>query len=169
MEQNQHQHTHFLYPANLYVNHEPALVTTILGSCVSVCLFDPIYKVGGINHYMLPFWNGKGLASPKYGNISIEKLIEKLLHLGARKHNLQAKIFGGAVVLNGDFSYYNIGERNIEIAFSMLKEMNIKVLGSSTGGKKGRKILYDTSTGMVKQRYINRQLIKEPIKDLKNE
>ncbi len=165
----EHQHTHFLYPANLYVNHEPSLVTTILGSCVAVCLFDPIYKIGGINHYMLPFWNGKGLASPKYGNIAIEKLLEKLLQAGARKQNLQAKVFGGGVVLNGNFSHYNIGERNIQVAFNTLEEMNINVLSSSTGGKKGRKILYDTSTGMVKQRYIERQMIQETLKDLANE
>ncbi len=169
MDQQQYKHTHFLYPANLYINYEPALVTTILGSCVAVCLFDPIYKIGGINHYMLPFWNGKGLASPKYGNIAIEKLLEKVIQAGARKHNLQAKVFGGGVVLNGNFSHYNIGERNIEVAFTTLEEMSINIASSSTGGRKGRKILFDTSTGMVRQRYINRQMIQENIKDLTDE
>jgi len=65
--------THFLYPAALFASRTPHMVTTILGSCVAICLYDPILKFGGINHYMLPLWNGQGLASPKYGNIAIEK------------------------------------------------------------------------------------------------
>ncbi|HEX2974864.1 MAG TPA: chemotaxis protein CheD, partial [Bacteroidales bacterium] len=58
--------SHFLYPSTLFVSREPVIVNTILGSCVAVCLYDTLLKYGGINHYMLPLWNGQGLASPKF-------------------------------------------------------------------------------------------------------
>ena len=86
--------SHFLLPGNLFVHEEEYTVLTVLGSCISVCLWDPRRKIGGINHYMLPFWNGEGLASPRFGNIAIIKLIEKMLAHGADRHNLQAKVFG---------------------------------------------------------------------------
>ena len=70
--------THFLYPSTLFASREPFIVNTILGSCVAVCIYDTVLKFGGINHYMLPFWNGQGLASPKFGNIAIHKLLEKI-------------------------------------------------------------------------------------------
>jgi chemotaxis protein CheD len=87
--------THFLYPSALFASRERHKVSTILGSCVAVCLYDPIAQIGGINHFMLPFWNGQGLASPKYGNIAIERLVEKMISLGCKKNNLKAKVFGG--------------------------------------------------------------------------
>ena len=64
---------HYLYPSALFAERTPFLVDTILGSCVAVCLYDEHKKIGGINHYMLPLWNGDGLATPKFGNIAIEK------------------------------------------------------------------------------------------------
>ena len=91
--------THFLYPSSLFASNEPHIVSTILGSCVAVCLFDATTKIGGINHYMLPFWNGQGLASPKYGNIAIERLLEKMIALGCKKSNIRAKVFGGGRLL----------------------------------------------------------------------
>jgi chemotaxis protein CheD len=160
---------HFLYPSNLYVSKEPAWVTTILGSCVAVCLFDPVYKIGGINHYMLPFWNGKGLASPKYGNIAIEKLVERMRELGSNRPHLQAKIFGGGEVLNSNFNHYNIGERNIETAFQLMKDLKINVVSSSTGGQKGRRIQFDTFSGIVRQRYIDRQQLQDTVKNVRHE
>jgi chemotaxis protein CheD len=100
---------HFLYPSTLFASKEPCMVKTILGSCVAIVLYDPILKVGGINHYMLPNWNGNDLASPKYGNIAIEKLIERMFHLGCKKENIQAKIFGGGDLIAVDISAIMIG------------------------------------------------------------
>lgn len=150
--------THFLYPAALFASKSPHRVSTILGSCVAVCLFDPILQIGGINHFMLPFWNGQGLASPKYGNIAIERLIEKMLSLGSAKSNIKAKVFGGGEVIDTNISQFHIGERNIQIAFEMLDEYKIPVVAKSVGGKLGRKIEYNTTTGEVKQKYIERNL-----------
>jgi chemotaxis protein CheD len=144
---------HFLYPAQIFTSKTPIRVNTILGSCVAVCLFDPYTKIGGINHYMLPYWNGQGLASPKYGNFAIEKLVEKMLSYGCNKSNLQAKIFGGGEVIEQKHQFF-IGERNIQVAKEMLEEYHIPIIGSSVAGKQGRKIEFITSTGEVKQRYI---------------
>jgi chemotaxis protein CheD len=147
----------FLYPSAIYATQKPNHITTILGSCVAVCLWDPVYKYGGMCHYMLPLWNGEGLASPKYGNIAIEKLIEKMISFGSKKENFKAKIFGGGDIFKSRLNHFNIGEKNIWIAQSYLKEQNIPIISSSTGGDTGRKIIFDTFNGEVKQRYVKKQ------------
>ena len=142
----------------MFASAQPAEVTTILGSCVAVCLWDRYLGIGGINHYMLPTWNGMELASPKYGNIAIERLTERMLQLGCKKNNLVAKVFGGGEVITVTSSSMHIGERNIMVAEEMLQEQNIPIIGRSTGGKNGRKIIFNTHTGEVLQCYIKNSL-----------
>lgn len=154
--------THFLYPAALYASKLPTRVSTILGSCVAVCLFDPVLKIGGINHFMLPYWNGQGLASPKYGNIAIEKLFEKMLSNGSQKVNIRAKVFGGGEVIETNISQFHIGERNIQVALEMLEEYRIPIIAKSLGGKLGRKIEFCTDTGEVRQKYIEKTQVQIP-------
>lgn len=151
--------SYYLYPAAMFASAEPFLVNTILGSCVSVCLYDPVRKSGGINHYMLPLWNGNGLASPKYGNIAIEKLLEKMIGLGSLRQHLQAKVFGGGDVLSSDINLYKIGTRNIQIAIDMLAEYRIPIVSKSTGGNQGRKIQFDTYTGNVRHKFVPKQIM----------
>ncbi len=145
---------HFLYPAALMASRSPHIVTTILGSCVAVCLWEQRQAFGGINHFMLPLWNGKGLASPKYGNIAIEKLISKMYSLGADKKYLIAKVFGGGEVIETQQQNFHIGERNIVIAKQLLIEYGIPIIGTSVGGKTGRKIIFNTFTGEVMMKYV---------------
>jgi chemotaxis protein CheD len=144
----------FLYPASLYAEPESAQIVTILGSCVAVCLWDPVLQIGGINHFMLPLWNGQGLASPRYGNIAIEKLVSRLEYLGSKRIDLKAKIFGGGEVIDSGTNQFQIGKRNIAVAREYLTEYNIPIVSSSVGGKLGRKILFYTDTGEVRQRYV---------------
>ena len=146
--------TYFLHPSNLFASKERHMVTTILGSCVAVCLLNKKHKYGGINHYMLPLWNGSGLASPRYGNIAIEKLYAQMKELGSLKDHLEAKVFGGANQIQGAT---NIGQRNAEIAADMLKELKIPVVAESTGGTVGRKIILDTFSGVVKMKYVGKK------------
>lgn len=153
---------HFLYPAELFVSKTPYQVNTILGSCVSVCLFDPILQIGGINHYMLPYWNGQGLASPKYGNIAIDRLTDKLISLGSNKNNLKAKIFGGGEVIETNIVQFHIGQRNIEVARNMLEDLKIPIVSSSVGGKLGRKIEFFTFSGDVRQKYVQKTQQTQP-------
>ncbi len=150
--------THYLYPGALYASSRPTIVTTVLGSCVGVCLFDPYTKIGGINHFMLPLWNGEGLASPKYGNIAIKKLIEKMLSLGCLKPNLRAKVFGGGEVIDTQMANFHIGERNIELAYQILEEEKIPIVIASVGGLLGRKIIFTSDTAAVQHRFIERQI-----------
>ncbi|MDK2841811.1 MAG: chemotaxis protein CheD [Anaerophaga sp.] len=155
MEQQYSQH--FLYPSTLFASKEPYVVKTILGSCVAICLWDPLTKIGGINHYMLPTWNGNDLASPKYGNIAIDKLLERMVHLGAKRENLKAKIFGGGELIESGANGTLIGERNIRVARLILEEKKIPVVASSTGGRKGRKILFFTDTGEVRHKFLDKK------------
>lgn len=149
--------SHFLYPAALFASKQPYKVNTILGSCIAVCLWDRKLKTGGMCHYMLPLWNGEGLASPKYGNIAIEKLLEKMYSFGSEKKNIVAKVFGGGEVIQTKIPHFKIGERNIQLAWEQLKEMKIPIISSSVGGKNGRKIIFYTETGEVKQRFVKGQ------------
>lgn len=146
--------SYFLFPSAVHVAPKPTEIQTVLGSCVAVCLYDRVRKSGGMNHYMLPIWKGEGLASPRFGNISIEKLIEKMVAQGSDKRNLVAKIFGGAEQYT-DSSVYEIGKRNIEIAWDILNEYNIAIACSSTGGSRGRKILFHSGSGQVLMKFLS--------------
>ncbi|MEA3444943.1 MAG: chemotaxis protein CheD [Bacteroidota bacterium] len=148
--------TYFLLPGALQVSKDPLLVTTILGSCISVCLWDRRRNIGGINHYMLPLWNGQGLASPKYGNIAIEKLIAQMVRMGSLKKDMVAKIFGGGEVLQSNCCVFNIGKRNTDYAKEVFSNIEIPVVGQSTGGEYGRKIIFNTSTGEIRMKYVRK-------------
>ncbi len=149
---------HYLLPGNIFAHRDEYTVTTVLGSCVSVCLWDPASGIGGINHYMLPLWNGDGLASPRYGNIAIEKLIEKMLDLGADRGRLRAKIFGGGDVLKVTNSFMKIGARNVVLAQDILRDEKIPIISSDTGGQNGRKLLYNTRTGVALVKLLKNQI-----------
>ena len=157
-----YKNTHFLYPGAIFAHTRPYQVTTVLGSCVAVCLYDPILQIGGINHYMLPLWNGQGLASPQYGDIAIEKLIEKMVSTGARKSRMKAKVFGGAEVLQDHTSHFNIGKKNVNLAYQYLEQNNIPIVAKSIGGNMGRKIFFCTDTGSVRQKMIHSSRIEKP-------
>lgn len=144
---------HYLYPSSLFAEKTPFMVDTVLGSCVAVCLFDKQLKTGGINHFMLPLWNGNGLASPKFGNIATEKLIEKMQRNGSILKNIVAKVFGGANQMN---SSMNIGARNIEIAKEVLAHYGITIIAENVGGNVGRKLKYNTGTGQVMMKFLNK-------------
>ena len=140
---------HFLFPGTIFAEPLEYQVSTVLGSCVAVCLWDKLARKGGMNHMMLPLWNGEGLATPKYGNIAMEKLLAKVLHIGCRRENLIAKVFGGANVTGTGVEVFMIGERNIILSMEMLEEFRIPVVAKDVGGRVGRKIIMNTETGVV--------------------
>jgi chemotaxis protein CheD len=141
---------HFLFPGAVYVSRTPARVQTILGSCVAVCLFDHVYGCGAINHFMLPWWNGQNIPSPKYGDIAVLGLIKSMNELGSRKENIVAKIFGGADQL----TLGNVGQKNIATAEKLLQRESIRVVARSTGGIMGRKIIFHTATNKVLLKFL---------------
>ena len=144
----------FIHVGEIFVGAKPTEISTVLGSCISVCIFDKMEQVGGMNHYLVPLWNENGLQSPKYGNISIPKLIDNMLNIGCNKYNLEAKIFGGANVINVSQKDMMIGRKNILIAKEILREYGIKILAQDIGGTRGRKILMKSDTGKIFLKYI---------------
>lgn len=139
----------FLLPGALHASADECVITTVLGSCIAVCLWDPVKQVGGMNHYKLPLWNGDGLPSPKFGNIAVEKLLENVLAIGGRKENLKAKVFGGAAVIQSASGLLNVGERNIMAAKQLLGDLNIPIVAADVGGEHSRKVVFNTKSGTV--------------------
>ena len=136
----------FLWQGDVYCEPGPAVVTTILGSCVSVCLWDPTLKLGGVNHYVLPE-SIKGDDNPRYGTSAIDSLRSRMIDLGCRSRQLQAKIFGGAAVLPIGLDATTVGGGNVEVALRRLQEYRIPVIARRTGGQYGRVISFHTNTG----------------------
>lgn len=123
------------------------IVATVLGSCVAVCLRDPQLGVGGMNHFLLPKNNGGDPnAGERYGDTAMEVLINGLLKRGARRSNLEAKVFGGARVLSGA-TMLAIGDNNIAFVNEFLRVEGIPIVSKDVGGTRSRRIHYQPSTG----------------------
>ena len=134
------------------------LMTAGLGSCIGVCVHDPIEKVGGMAHIMLPSSNGNPGANPaKYADTAIELMIKEILRMGANKARLKAKMAGGAQMFSfpGKPTILNIGERNAEAVEAELKRFGIPLIASDVGGSFGRTIHFNVGTGELRVRTIN--------------
>ncbi len=140
--------TAYLFAGQLYLSTEPSQVTTILGSCVAACVWDPAEGIGGLTHFLLPAGPDKGPTSPKFGNTAISTLLAGLVRLGARHERLLSKVFGGACVLEPMRERSrHLGLQNVEIALRLLGERSIPVLAQDVGGERGRKLIFHTDTG----------------------
>lgn len=140
----------YLHPGQVLTAAEPTTVTTILGSCVSICLRDVRRGVAGMNHFLLPD-GGTGAvagAAGRYGDAASELLLERLLAGGSRRQDLEAKVFGGASVLTGARAGGDhLGARNVAAALAFLERRAIPVSSRDTGGVRGRKLIYLTTSG----------------------
>lgn len=146
----------YLHGGQIVATKEPTQITSILGSCIAVCLWDPRLGIGGMNHYLLPFGHRhEDLKSARYGNVAIPMLIEQLVDLGANVKRLQAKVFGGASSINpGKPGVHHVGARNAEAAQELLLERRIPIVSHDTGGANGRKVIFHTNTGEAWVRLI---------------
>ncbi|HET7436572.1 MAG TPA: chemotaxis protein CheD [Thermoanaerobaculia bacterium] len=140
------RHMVYLYPGQVFASAQPTRVTTILGSCIAVCLYDAGRRVGGMNHFMLPHFAGNGVASARFGNIAMSELFAKLTAAGARIPFLQARLFGGSSMF-GIVSPDHLGTKNEELARESLAARGIPILESNTGGPRGRKLVFHTDEG----------------------
>lgn len=143
--------TKVIYSEQLYVASTPTEISTVLGSCVAVCLYCTKTQIAGMNHYLMPLWNGNGLKSLKYGNISTERLIDQMLTMGADLRQIEAKVFGGGVINISDI--HSVGPRNIQVAFDILKVYKIPVIASDVGGNKGRRVIFSNADGSAYVKY----------------
>jgi chemotaxis protein CheD len=141
-----------ILPGEYYYTGKNMLIVTVLGSCVSACIRDRITGLGGMNHFMLPDGGGDAgspvSASMRYGTYAMEVLINDLLKAGARRENLEAKVFGGGAVLRG-FTAMNVGERNAAFVMQFLKTERIPVLAEDLNDIHPRKVYFFPKTGKV--------------------
>ena len=145
-----------LLPGEYYVTNKDMLLVTVLGSCVAACIRDNLSGIGGMNHFMLPDGNGDSKspmnASARYGTYAMEILINQLLKLGARRSNLEAKVFGGGNVLDG-LTVANVGQRNSDFVLKFLAMEQIKVVAQDLVDVYPRKVYFfpKNSKVMVKK------------------
>jgi chemotaxis protein CheD len=142
-------------PGELYASKRNLLIVTVLGSCVSVCLRDPVTRIGGMNHFMLPEHTGNEtlVSEPaRYGAHAMEILINNLLSIGARRERLEAKVFGAGRVLPG---MSDVGARNAVFALEYLERERIPVKARDVGGERARKVYFFVETGRVLVKQIN--------------
>lgn len=136
-------------PGELYASKRNILIVTVLGSCVSACLMDPVAHIGGMNHFMLPDREGASslLSEPaRYGAHAMEMLINNLLSMGARRERLEAKVFGAGRVMQG---MSDVGARNVEFALEYLERERIPVKARDVGGTNARKVYLFVESGRV--------------------
>jgi chemotaxis protein CheD len=141
-----------ILPGEYYATGRDMVLVTVLGSCVSACIRDRASGIGGMNHFMLPD-SGQDQSNPlsasaRYGTYAMEVLINQLTKLGAKRSNLEAKVFGGGAVLRG-FTVANVGERNAAFVLDFLRTERIKVVAQDLLDVYPRKVYYFPSTGKV--------------------
>lgn len=145
---------HYLYPGKLFSSSEPVKIRTILGSCVAVALYDPVARVGGLNHYLLAKCPNTENPNPRYGSFAIQGLVKELLARGAERERLKAKVFGGGAVLSQIIPGIDVGQNNVDFAFLELENLKIPVLEKNVLGELGRKIEFDLSSFNVKHEFM---------------
>ena len=134
------------------VSSDPAVVmSTVLGSCVSVCLFDIQAGVGGMNHFLLAGTGGTRSNDLRYGVNAMELLINELLQSGAERHKIAAKLFGGARMTD---HARDIGQSNARFASDFLAQEGIPCLSQSLGGAQARRVQFTPVTGAARQLQI---------------
>lgn len=127
-------------------------LSTVLGSCVAACLWDPVALIGGMNHFLLPNAGaGADVVSSRYGINAMEMLINNLLKLGADRRRLQAKLFGGASMSS---NLADIGGLNARFAKSFLATEDIPCVAASLGGNSARRVTFHATTGHARQLII---------------
>lgn len=146
-----------ILPGEYYVTRSDEAITTVLGSCVSACIRDPVAGIGGMNHFMLPEDNsvrevGRAVVlSTRYGSHAMESLINDVLKLGGLRERLEIKVFGGGRVLA---AMTDIGARNIDFVRGYLNLEGLDVNAHDVGGDQPRKVVYFPTEGRVRVRKL---------------
>lgn len=134
-----------------YAARQPTIIHTLVGSCVAVCLFDPVTQISGMNHILLP---GKADmkrfdAPARYGINAMELLINKIMNLGGDRRRLVAKAFGGAHLLPAISEKNGVGRKNAEFVMEFLETESIRLISGDLGGHESRRLYFHTNTGAV--------------------
>lgn len=150
-----------LMTGDCYVTSEPnEMLVTILGSCISACMRDPVAGIGGMNHFLLPGKNTENISkgdpeySTRFGAFAMEELINKILKLGGKKERLEVKLFGGGNVIDNSAM---IGTKNTTFAKQFLQNEGLKITSEDVGGDYPRRIHYFPDTGKLMMRKLKRR------------
>jgi len=165
-----------IHPGEHYVSRDNVIVSTLLGSCVSACLYDPINKVIGMNHFLL---SNKRYSrdmqvclteAGRYGVHAMELVINDMLKLGAKRSNLRAKAFGGSSLLGvrcTSDAFPCVGEVNCRFICEFLSNDGIPLIASNLGGDRGRVIRFSSIDYTVRMRMIKKSIAPELVKEEK--
>ncbi len=138
----------YLHPGQMHAAIGPCSIKTLLGSCVAVCIWDPVGPVGGMVHYLLPTGIPSEAEKGRYGNLAIPALIRAIRALGGRQGGMSARVFGGGSVVPALASRAaSLGDSNVRIARELLAAQRIPIMTSDVGGTSGRRILFHVHDG----------------------
>jgi chemotaxis receptor (MCP) glutamine deamidase CheD len=145
-----------IYSGGVHAALQPTVIKTLLGSCIAVCLYDPVRAVGGMNHFLLPRGNGDGDDTARFGVHAMDRLIGATMKAGGDRRRFVAKVFGGANVLDVKISVVNVAQRNIDFINTFLEEEGIPVLSKDVGGRYPRHLRFHTETGRAFVKRVRR-------------
>ena len=145
-----------IHIGEMFASREPVVVETVLGSCVAACVYDPVSKIGGMNHILLPRRCQEDPSLARYGEHAMPMLIERILKLGARKRHLQAKVFGAASVLRLDETRLSVPRANERFVREFLAAHAIPLRGERLGGREPLKVRMFTASGKALVRALPR-------------
>jgi chemotaxis protein CheD len=158
-------HDYYLKPGELFVGDQATRVTTLLGSCVAVTMYSPRHRVGSICHGLLPTCrdehpcNGGCADGGRYVDCSIRLMIDSFLKRGIGKQEIEVKVFGGSdmfTLKKSDTKSKSVGQQNLEKAMQIIEKEGLRVIASDLGGARGRKIYFDTHTGEILLKRLNK-------------
>jgi chemotaxis protein CheD len=145
----------YLLPGEMHCAETRTVVTTVLGSCVAVCLHHRSTGISGINHFVLPISEGSETGL-RYGDYAIDCLVASLRRVCGDDARFEAKVFGGAEMFPARFQGVSVGARNAAIAERRLAQLSIPIVAQATGGRGGFFMRFDTGTGTVMARRITK-------------
>jgi chemotaxis protein CheD len=147
-----------ILPGQYHSARAEGAITTVLGSCVSTCLWDPVERIGGMNHFMLPGDTASAgspwAASARFGVYAMEVLINEMIRLGADRRRMIAKVFGGAQLLAG-FERLDVGAKNSEFVLDFLRVEGIRVAAQDLLGVCPRKVHFFIDSGKVQVKRLS--------------
>jgi chemotaxis protein CheD len=135
-------------PGQMIVSSGSRVLHTVLGSCVSVCLWDPELKIGGMNHFMLPEAGSVYVASLRHGDFAMRALVSEMEALRCRRSRLSARVYGGASVLDGLASTLTLGARNVDFAIAWLEAERIPLDSAHVLGTSARRVKFELESGV---------------------
>lgn len=139
----------------VHASGAPVVIRTVLGSCVAACLFDPVARVGGMNHFMLPDGVPDDGLATRFGIHAMEVLVNRLLALGAERERLRAKVFGAAHVMRGNTRSLRVADHNATFIKQFLANDGIAVVAQRLGGRAALQVLFEPDTGRALVRALD--------------